>query len=459
MAICLVCGDENSKGCICSTCAGKTDLETLAKQMIAYDLQNGDNPVWNNIIENQLNKKSFRWLVFAVTSDLPAPKKDYLRVCAAASIYDNKCGVVKNSRPWLYEITGLDNFVKRKCAGGETGIMPSEKDSLLDSENLSGDEQSYAAGLDLDALYKDYRYEEAELVLNYLKLFPELPFCPSVNMADYYIKTRRYDEAEKIIDKLRSQISCTDNNIEKSTVEKLEEDKEKYLKKKLQGKREYYPKPDENKDDMLTKYEDFISSIGVDIPDYYSFKKMIPDPIPRDQYPSPKEIRDTDFDSFVAFSLGITGEDVNKDCIYEIDAVKVVSGVISGERYHTYVKPYKKGLEKVAESAGIPSDILKDSPQMWEMFNLFMDYAGDLVLVGYDVMRIGSKFLARAGRYANRIVNNLYFDLKRGALNASGEDRVPVSADDVAEMYLTSRNDESKDKEISMEDMFAEWEE
>ena len=55
-------------------------------------------------------------------------------------------------------------------------------------------------------------------------------------------------------------------------------------------------------------------------------------------------------------------------------------------------------------------------------------------------------------------MNNLYFDLKRGALNASGEDRVPVSADDVAEMYLTLRNDESKDKEISMEDMFAEWE-
>ena len=81
-----------------------------------------------------------------------------------------------------------------------------------------------------------------------------------------------------------------------------------------------------------------------------------------------------------------------------------------------------------------------------------------MVLVGYDVMRIGSKFLARAGRYANRIVNNLYFDLKRGALNASGEDRVPVSADDVAEMYLTLRNVESKDKEISMEDMFAEWE-
>ena len=43
-------------------------------------------------------------------------------------------------------------------------------------------------------------------------------------------------------------------------------------------------------------------------------------------------------------------------------------------------------------------------------------------------------------------------------MNASGEDRVPVSADDVAEMYLTLRNVESKDKEISMEDMFAEWE-
>ena len=97
--------------------------------------------------------------------------------------------------------------MKRKGPGGETGIMPSEKDSLLDSENLSGDERSYVAGIDLDALYKDYRYEEAELVLNYLKLFPELPFCPSVNMSDYYIKTRRYDEAGKIIDKLISQIS------------------------------------------------------------------------------------------------------------------------------------------------------------------------------------------------------------------------------------------------------------
>ena len=36
MAICLVCGDENGKGCICGTCAGKTDLEVwlLAKVMV-----------------------------------------------------------------------------------------------------------------------------------------------------------------------------------------------------------------------------------------------------------------------------------------------------------------------------------------------------------------------------------------------------------------------------------------
>ena len=46
-----------------------------------------------------------------------------------------------------------------------------------------------------------------------------------------------------------------------------------------------------------------------------------------------------------------------------------------------------------------------------------------------------------------------------------GKDDEQVSADDIAEMHLTSRNDESKDKEISMEDkeismkdMFAELE-
>ena len=37
-------------------------------------------------------------------------------------------------------------------------------------------------------------------------------------------------------------------------------------------------------------------------------------------------------------------------------------------------------------------------------------------------------------------------------------DNLAVGVYDVAEMYLTLRNDESKDKEISMEDMFAEWE-
>ena len=46
-----------------------------------------------------------------------------------------------------------------------------------------------------------------------------------------------------------------------------------------------------------------------------------------------------------------------------------------------------------------------------DVFNDFADFIGDLVLAGYNNKRFDSSMLRRAGRYANRVINNKQSDL------------------------------------------------
>ena len=58
---------------------------------------------------------------------------------------------------------------------------------------------------------------------------------------------------------------------------------------------------------------------------------------------------------------------------------------------------------------------MKDARQMWEVTPDFMEFVGELVLVGFNSVRFDSKFLARAGRYSNIIISNKHFDVMRYA--------------------------------------------
>lgn len=48
---------------------------------------------------------------------------------------------------------------------------------------------------------------------------------------------------------------------------------------------------------------------------------------------------------------------------------------------------------------------------MWEVISDFIDFVGDNVLVGYNSANFDSRFLARAGRYCNKVIENPHFDV------------------------------------------------
>ena len=181
------------------------------------------------------------------------------------------------------------------------------------------------------------------------------------------------------------------------------------------------PNPKENREEARKAYIDFLASIGIEaeLPEASTSRSTIPKAIPRDQYPSPKEIRDVDFDTFVAYDLETTGLSPKTDAIIEIGAVKVSGGrVIESQEYvfREFVKPYKKRIsDKVTQLTGITKEDVKDAREMWDVFRDFLEFAGDAVLVGFNNVNFDSRFLVRAGRYANIIMENPQFDVLKYA--------------------------------------------
>ena len=86
---------------------------------------------------------------------------------------------------------------------------------------------------------------------------------------------------------------------------------------------------------------------------------------------------------------------------------------------------------------GITPDDVKDAREMWEVTPDFLDFVGDNVLVGFNCMTFDSKFLVRAGRYSNVIIENKYFDVMKYAgqfkteLGLEGK----ISLEDLAEKF------------------------
>ena len=52
---------------------------------------------------------------------------------------------------------------------------------------------------------------------------------------------------------------------------------------------------------------------------------------------------------------------------------------------------------------------------MWEVTPDFLKFVGDSILVGFNCMAFDSRFMVRAGRYSNIIIDNKYFDVMRYA--------------------------------------------
>lgn len=391
MARCIVCGKETNS-CLCDSCKAATDLEELCKNIIAYRPGSGENRLWDEIAAEMNSPYNFRNLAFALSANMNSPRKGYWRVMSLCGASSN---ISKASRPWLYEVYEV------------TALM----------EGLSTAERNRLHGIALGAYYMDYEYESAEKVATILCNEEGLPWQCFFNLSEYYTTTRRYDLADEVIAECAGQYS--QDEFVAQTMRNLSEKNAKQRDKALAGKQEYLPNPKENRDEARKKYIDFLSSIGIEaaIPATVGRAKTI---IPRDRYPSPIETRDTDFNSFVAFDIETTGRSSKIDSIIEIGAIKVIGDELVESQefcFQELVKPldHKKVSPEIEELTGISNAEAYAARPIWEVLPDFMKFVGDSVLVGFNCVVFDSRFMVRAGRYSNIIIENKYFDVMRFA--------------------------------------------
>ncbi len=393
MPICINCGNE-AEDCLCTKCKETVNIEKLCEQLAEYKPGLGENELWDSISAKLSSPYNFKNIIFAITDSIPSPRKEYRRILGMVG---GSTAIAKNSRPWLYETY----------------------DACKKVEGLSEYELNRIKGLVLDALYKDYMFAEADELATGIMESDNLPKQVYFTVVDFYTKTRRYDEADEILSETEKLFG--DDQEAVMRIKKLAYDNNKHRENAESGKKEYMPNPKEDRDAIRKKYVDFLATLGIDaeIPVAGAKSKRGPKAIPRDEYPEPIETRDADFDSFVAFDLETTGRSSKIDSIIEFGAIKVVNGQVvdSGEFvFQELVKPYKRKLsDEIQNLTGITADDVKGAREMWEVTPDFLKFVGDSILVGFNCIAFDSRFMVRAGRYSNIVIENKYFDVMRYA--------------------------------------------
>jgi DNA polymerase-3 subunit alpha (Gram-positive type) len=88
---------------------------------------------------------------------------------------------------------------------------------------------------------------------------------------------------------------------------------------------------------------------------------------------------------YVAFDIETTGLNPKYEKIIEIGAVKVKDGKIA-DRFSTFVNPAKSIPERIVELTGICDEDLREAPYIEEVLDRFMEFAGDEVLLGHNLV-------------------------------------------------------------------------
>lgn len=401
---CLICGIDNNT-CLCESCRAVTDIEKLCMDVIGYVPGSGVNPVWESICEELEKPCHFRNIAFALSADLPSPKREYIRVLSL-TVYG--ANIQKNSRQWFYEVYA--------------SVRNDPMLSLLEKHRLDG--------IALGAYYMDYEYEAAEKIAQELSAAQDVPYQAVCNIAEFYTTTRRYDLAERVLRDALSRFA--DDETASAWLINSANNTENRHKKAAAGKQEYLPSPNENRDEARQKYITFLASIGIEA--------TLPKPslkatkIPKDQYPAPVEIREADFDSFVAFDLETTGfSDI--DSIIEIGAIRVVGGVVQETAEFTFQElvfpmDHKRVKPEITALTGITDAEVRKARPINEVLPDFMRFVGGDILLGFNCMSFDSRFMTRAGRYTNIIITNPYFDVMHYA--SAFKDKLGLSSKKVS---------------------------
>lgn len=113
---------------------------------------------------------------------------------------------------------------------------------------------------------------------------------------------------------------------------------------------------------------------------------------------------------YVIFDLETTGTSCNYDEVIEISAVKVIGGNVVDE-FSTLVNPGRPIPFFASDVNGIYDDMVQDSPSFDIALGEFLDFAGDLPLVGHNIHTFDMKFIYRDSlKYWGKTISNDYID-------------------------------------------------
>ena len=113
---------------------------------------------------------------------------------------------------------------------------------------------------------------------------------------------------------------------------------------------------------------------------------------------------------YVLFDLETTGTSCKKDEVVEISAVKVMNGNVVDE-FSTLVNPQMPIPYWATEVNGITDDMVVDSPTFDVALRDFLEFAGDMILVGHNIHTFDMKFICRdAEKFFGKTVGNDYID-------------------------------------------------
>lgn len=113
---------------------------------------------------------------------------------------------------------------------------------------------------------------------------------------------------------------------------------------------------------------------------------------------------------YVVFDLETTGLNCKTDDVIEISAIKVMGGKPAGE-FSTLVNPGYHIPYQASSVNGILDDMVQGCPDFREALDGFLEFAGDMVLVGHNIKSFDLKFLYRdAMKFWGKKVANEYAD-------------------------------------------------
>lgn len=113
---------------------------------------------------------------------------------------------------------------------------------------------------------------------------------------------------------------------------------------------------------------------------------------------------------YVVFDLETTGTSSTSDAVVEISAVKVVGGQVVDE-FSTLVNPERHIPVFASEVNGIYDDMVENAPTFEKALADFLEFAGDMVLVGHNIHTFDMKFICRdAEKYWGKTIGNDYID-------------------------------------------------